>query len=163
MAESPQIYVPQANIKQGYTWEITVSINDADVENLNFRGLWSNVTEYKIYDGVEYNDTKYRCILDSTANIPTDVTYWEEIVETPVDVSTSTFTFELSNSEGVAYAIDTDLAITRPADHQLLINIPPADTDQLDEGVYQLALKQDDGTDIFLIFVGTIVVEPSTI
>ncbi len=163
MPQSPQIFVPESNIKQGFTWEITVSINDADVENINFRGIWSNAVEYKVYDGVEFADVKYRCILDSLANAPTDTAYWEVITETPIDVSTSTFTFELSNQDGVAYTIDTDLAITRPADHQLLINIPPADTTQLDTGPYQVSLKQDDGTDIYLIFVGTIIVEPETV
>ena len=51
----------------------------ANWENIGVKatGAYNNATAYEIDELVSYNNTLYRCIADSTGNVPTDTSYWE--------------------------------------------------------------------------------------
>lgn len=44
--------------------------------NLAKHATYSGATAYVVDDSVVYNGLIYTCILDSTGNLPTNITYW---------------------------------------------------------------------------------------
>lgn len=99
----------------GSTWTIlkAVGTNDVDfsqqrVPMLNIRD-YSATIAYTIGRRVYYNGLIYRCILASTGNLPTNVTYWAVSSVTPTEYTggAATTVAETINKDGT----DTDGAV----------------------------------------------------
>lgn len=56
---------------QGIQW-----VAGTDWESFTWLGAYSGATGYVVNDVVSYNGSSYICILESTGNLPTNVTYW---------------------------------------------------------------------------------------
>ena len=57
----------------------------ADGDSFIWQGTYAGATTYAVNDNVSYNGSSYICILASTGNIPTNVTYWNLLAEKGLD------------------------------------------------------------------------------
>jgi hypothetical protein len=62
--------------KQNTATLVTMSQEIAAINRLNWQGEYNAPTNYVVDDVVYYAGSSYKCILASTNNLPTDVTYW---------------------------------------------------------------------------------------
>lgn len=57
----------------------------ADGESFIWKGAYDNGTAYVVNDVVSYNGSTYICILATTANLPTNITYWSVMAQKGTD------------------------------------------------------------------------------
>lgn len=55
---------------------VNTAKNAETFTNLAKHAPYSAIVDYVVDDSVVYNSLIYTCILDSTGNLPTNITYW---------------------------------------------------------------------------------------
>ena len=82
---------------QGIQWNPWV-----DGDSFIFEWAYSWVTTYQVNDVVSYNGSSYICILVSTWNLPTNVTYWSIIAQKGADGAWAGDMLKSDNLSGLA-------------------------------------------------------------
>jgi hypothetical protein len=107
----------------GIKREDEVSYEYVDLRGIVWKGTYSPSTTYQPLDAVFYNGSSYVCILESTGNAPTNITYWETLAQAgdmqasiydPTSVSGDAFDADnhaYDNSTSGLIATDTQNAI----------------------------------------------------
>lgn len=67
---------------------------------VNWKGDYDPATAYTVDDGVFYNGSSYRCILNSTGNVPTNVTYWFLLAQKGTDGTGTGTVTNVSSANG---------------------------------------------------------------
>lgn len=68
----------------------TTAWNSLTYASMSFRGAYSGATAYTVNDVVTYLSQTYICILASTANLPTNTTYWSLLAAKGADGTNGT-------------------------------------------------------------------------
>ena len=81
-----EIPTPQASDFTGLWKKYKGEKGDNGERGLNWRNEeYSGATTYSVDDALFYNGSSYRCILESTGNLPTNTTYWALIAQKGLD------------------------------------------------------------------------------
>ena len=80
LATKQATLVSNGNIKT-VDGQTLLGSGDIPVQNIDWKGAWSAITPYIINDGVSWNGSSYICILASTGDLPSNLTYWNLLAQ----------------------------------------------------------------------------------
>ena len=127
---------------------------------INYRGKWTELTEYKVDDVIEYKNLTYKCILDTTnKQPPTNTLYFGSL--TPFDYSTSTLEAKIRtdyNEEDSVIDFTTSF-ITDGTDGQIQLSLTATQTEALDFDTAVYDIEVTSGSTVYKEVYGVVTLQ----
>jgi len=84
------------------------NVKGAKGDPIVWKGTYSGATAYAVNDAVSYNGVSYICILATTGNLPTNVTYWAAMVQMSSATDTGQGAVRLADAAQSIAGTDTE-------------------------------------------------------
>ncbi len=124
------------------------------VSGIDFAGVYSSGTAYKIGEAVTHGGNMYQCILNSTGNTPPNATYWTKIGSGVQYEGTYSGSTQYQKDDIVHYGGSAFIALADTIGNTPSYSANTAYWSKLVDGAYpdqtnhNLAVLQTDGTDV---------------